>query len=148
MTEEELKKCREAFEGFARDEEMLPAALHDAAAKWQLDSAWITWQAAWKHVNSPIDELIIQWAKDRNLIEGATKQSQTVKLMEEMGELAEGVAKSKQDLVKDSLGDMYVVMTILAEMHGVTMKECIALAYDEIKNRKGKMIDGVFVKEE
>lgn len=106
-----------------------------------------TVERAWKHVNSHLDELIIQWAKDRNLIEGATKQSQTVKLMEEMGELAEGIAKSKQDLVKDSLGDMYVVMTILAEMHGVTMKECIALAYDEIKDRKGKMVDGVFVKE-
>lgn len=88
------------------------------------------------------------WAKDRNLIDGSDAKSQTVKLMEEVGELASGVAKNKIDVVADSIGDCVVVLTILAEQHGLTIEDCIADAYQEIKDRKGRMISGVFVKEE
>jgi hypothetical protein len=47
----------------------------------------------------------------------------------------------------DGIGDAVVVLTILAAQHGVTIEECIDAAWDEIKDRKGRMIDGVFVKE-
>lgn len=96
----------------------------------------------------PIFDLIRQWAEDRNLIEGATRQAQMLKLFEEGGELAGAIARGKEDVVKDSIGDMMVVLTILAAQSGVTIEECIGAAYDEIKDRKGKMINGVFVKEE
>jgi NTP pyrophosphatase (non-canonical NTP hydrolase) len=92
-------------------------------------------------------DLIRQWAADRNLIEGATPQAQFVKLMEETGELASGIAKSRIDEIKDGIGDSVVVLTILAAQYGVTIEECVALAYDEIKDRKGRMINGCFVKE-
>tara|TARA_R110002020_G_scaffold90534_16_gene220479 strand:+ start:101 stop:409 length:309 start_codon:yes stop_codon:yes gene_type:complete len=97
------------------------------------------------------DELtkkIEQWANDRNIIEGATTHSQFLKLMEETGELAAGIARNNEDLIKDSFGDVYVVLTILAAQCGVNFNECIGLAYDEIKDRKGKMINGCFIKEE
>lgn len=90
---------------------------------------------------------IRQWAADRNLIEGATPQGQFVKLMEEAGELAAGIAKSRQEAVVDGIGDMVVVLTILAAQHGVTIEDCIATAYNEIKDRKGRMVGGIFVKE-
>lgn len=92
-------------------------------------------------------DLIRQWATDRNIIEGATPQAQFVKLIEEAGELAAGLAKSRREVVIDSIGDMAVVLTILAAQSGVTIEECIAAAYEEIKDRKGRMIDGTFVKE-
>lgn len=57
------------------------------------------------------------------------------------------MAKGKPELIKDALGDMYVVMTILAMQMNIDINECIDIAYNEIKDRKGKMIDGVFVKE-
>ena len=89
---------------------------------------------------------IKQWAKDRSL-HTAESNKQMLKLVEELGELAEGMAKGKEDEVKDALGDMYVVMTILAMQRGHDIEECIELAYNEIKERRGKMINGIFVKE-
>lgn len=90
---------------------------------------------------------ICDWAKERNLVEGSTPQAQMVKLMEEIGELASGIAKKNNDVVKDSIGDAIVVLIIIAAQHNLNTDDCIQAAYDEIKDRKGKMIDGVFVKE-
>ena len=91
--------------------------------------------------------LIRQWATDRNLIEGATSQAQTVKLFEEGGEVAHAVARGDRDALKDGIGDMIVVLTILAAQNGLTVEECVAAAYDEIKDRKGRMVDGIFVRD-
>lgn len=88
------------------------------------------------------------WAEARNLIRGSDVKSQFVKLMEEAGELAQAIAKQKDDEFADALGDMFVVMTILADQKGLQIEECIAGAWNEIKDRKGRMVDGVFVKEE
>lgn len=92
-------------------------------------------------------EKIRQWAEDRNIIDGATPQAQFVKLIEEIGELAQGMAKSRIEAIKDGIGDAVVVLTILAAQHGLTIEECAAAAYNEIKDRKGRMVNGVFVKE-
>lgn len=95
-----------------------------------------------------LDELISlvsQWHHDRNLIEGSTDKDQVLKLMQELGELSDSVCKDND--VKDDLGDMLVVMINIAERQGVTLEQCLATAYDDIKHRKGKMIDGIFVKE-
>ncbi|ODN39091.1 MazG-like family protein [Pasteurella multocida] len=172
-------------------------------------------------MNKEIKELIEkieQWAEDRNLIEGSTPQKQMLKLMEEFGELCGGISKGKPDLIKDSIGDCFVVSVILCKQLNIIenvdfdvdiiinefidekynytntteqlldainslgalsvpinygwkikkeymdlffinlvlialfneldFKVCIQHAYDQIKDRKGKMIDGVFVKEE
>lgn len=89
---------------------------------------------------------IEQWAIDRNL-HTADPMKQAVKLGEEFGELCKGLAKDKPAETKDAIGDMFVVLTILSMQLGTSLEECAALAYDEIKDRKGKMINGVFVKE-
>ncbi|OOF48917.1 hypothetical protein BKK52_04950 [Rodentibacter trehalosifermentans] len=165
---------------------------------------------------------IEQWAEDRNLINGSTPQKQMLKLMEEFGELCGGILKNKPEVIKDSIGDCFVVLVILNKQMKVIysfdwevacnneswggnpensliflakhiselnfdpepknynslerfneclgdfvdsfksavstltyitfcfdldFKDCIQHAYDQIKDRKGKMIDGVFVKE-
>lgn len=90
---------------------------------------------------------IRRWAHDRNIIDGATSQAQFVKLIEEVGELAEGIAKGRHDAVYDGIGDAVVVLTILAAQYGVEIEHCIELAWNEIKDRKGKMVNGTFVKE-
>lgn len=92
-------------------------------------------------------ERIRQWAHDRNLLIGSDPKSQFVKLMEEAGELAAAIARGDQNEFEDALGDMFVVMTILAAQTGADIEECIAAAWNEIKDRKGQMIEGVFVKE-
>jgi len=90
--------------------------------------------------------LIEEWARERGL-DTADPTKQMLKLAEEFGELAEGLAKDKPEQVEDSIGDMYVVMTILALQLGLDIEDCVQKAYNEIKERKGKMINGVFVKE-
>lgn len=89
-----------------------------------------------------------QWANDRNLIHGTTSEKQFIKLVEEIGELAETIAKNKQDEFKLELGDMLVVLTILAAQNATDLSECYELAWGKIKDRKGKMVDGFYVKEE
>ena len=90
---------------------------------------------------------IKQWASDRNLILGSTPHAQMVKLVEEMGELASGIAKNKTDDVEDAIGDCVVVLTIIAAQYGMHIEDCIASAYEQIKDRKGRMVDGIFIKE-
>lgn len=92
-------------------------------------------------------EDIRRWARDRNIILGATPQSQFVKLIEEVGELASGIAKGRHAVIVDGIGDSVVVLTILAAQCGVTIEHCIEAAWNEIKDRKGEMRNGTFVKE-
>ena len=87
------------------------------------------------------------WAHQRNLVSGSTTDKQFMKLIEEVGELAAGLARKDDVKIMDGIGDAVVVLTILAEQLGFSIEACIERAYDEIKGRKGRMVDGGFVKE-
>lgn len=89
---------------------------------------------------------IKEWAIDRKL-DCADPGKQILKLGEEFGELCQGYVKNKPKQVIDSIGDMYVVLTILTMQLNVDIELCIQSAYDEIVDRKGRMINGVYVKE-
>lgn len=93
-----------------------------------------------------VTDLIQQWAHEREL-DKAQPEKQMLKLVEEVGELAQGLAKGNQDQVIDSIGDVYVVLTILSLQMDLDVRDCINQAYKEIADRKGKMVNGVFVKE-
>ena len=92
-------------------------------------------------------ERIREWAAARNLIEGSTTQAQFVKLAEEMGELAAAIARNQDDEFSDAIGDCFVVLTILAAQRGMEIESCIADAWLQIKDRRGKLVDGVWIKE-
>jgi NTP pyrophosphatase (non-canonical NTP hydrolase) len=92
-----------------------------------------------------LTNLIVQWHHDRNLIDGSSDKDQVLKLIQELGELSDSVCKGKD--VKDDLGDMMVVMLNIMERQGVSMEECLSTAYNDIKDRKGRMVDGIFIKE-
>ena len=95
-----------------------------------------------------LTELIKKWAIERNLHE-ADYNKQFLKLSEEVGELAQALAKNKSlDNLKEEIGGIYVVLTILSMQLGLDIRECIKYEYQKIVNRNGKMINGVFVKEE
>tara|TARA_B100001939_G_scaffold334776_1_gene336131 strand:+ start:186 stop:1001 length:816 start_codon:yes stop_codon:yes gene_type:complete len=91
---------------------------------------------------------IRKWAKERGLYEKGDSKTQFIKLQEEVGELAKALLKDNNMEVKDAIGDIVVVLTNLAYMEFLTIEECITHAYNEIANRKGKMINGTFVKDE
>jgi NTP pyrophosphatase (non-canonical NTP hydrolase) len=67
--------------------------------------------------------------------------------MEEAGELAQSLLKQDKPEIQDAIGDMIVVLTNLAHLEGFTVEDCIDAAYTQIAARKGKMINGTFVKE-
>lgn len=92
-------------------------------------------------------ELVKGWAHDRNLINGSDPKSQLLKTMSELGELADGINKNRIHEIVDGLGDVMVTLIIVAAQYDLDLSECLNAAYLEIKDRKGKMIDGVFVKE-
>lgn len=146
---------------------------------------------------------IEQWANDRNLIDGCTPLDQSMKLFSEFGELADAVGKNDLEGIKDGIGDVFVVLTIicrqqgdnvsqgiriapnlpmtrnvkevmletleqtsdwlktechrclgeilgnlmwLAKHYNLTLQECVEHSYNEIKDRKGVMYNGQFVK--
>jgi NTP pyrophosphatase (non-canonical NTP hydrolase) len=88
---------------------------------------------------------IAQWHHDRNLIDGSTDKDQYMKLIQEAGELSDNICKGRD--ISDDIGDMIVVLINIATRNNLTITECLDAAYNDIKDRKGKMIDGVFVKE-
>lgn len=149
---------------------------------------------------------IEQWGIDRELDKKATVEAQSIKTAEEMAELIIGISKDNIDVIKDSIGDVFVTLVIgnmidekldinkmlydtQVDMHaekksvlirnlgikimqiidkgyreGVVLwlikklkdvcraynlkfTDCIEIAYNEIKDRKGKTIDGQFIKE-
>ena len=95
-----------------------------------------------------IFELIRMWADERGLYDKGDPKTQYIKLMEETGEIGRAILKNDTAEIIDGIGDAVVVLTNLAELCGVPIEECIQEAYNVISKRKGKMINGTFVKDE
>ena len=139
-----------------------------------------------------LQTLVLNWAKDKDLLKLENAPKQRLKLLEEVGETAGAILKNNTDEIKDGIGDIFVVLVILAEqlseeilfnMNGVAkdddkyfvflfdniinskriyfsisylndictklnidLTECANLAWNEIKDRKGNTINGVFIK--
>ena len=89
---------------------------------------------------------IRKWARVRGIYDSGDQKTQYIKLQEEAGELAKAILNKDKAEVEDAIGDMVVVLTNLAELSELRIEDCIDSAYNEISNRKGKMINGTFVK--
>ena len=90
--------------------------------------------------------LFTQWANDRQIIQNGNILAQGLKLVSEIGELADNLAKGR--CTKDDIGDCMVVLNNLVHMQGYTLDECLAQAWNDIKDRKGHMNEhGVFIKQ-
>jgi len=92
-------------------------------------------------------DLIRTWAEERGLYNEGDPKTQTLKLMEEAGEICRAVLKNDEEGVIDGIGDCVVVLTNLAELSGNTIEKCIEHAYNEISQRTGKMVNGTFKKD-
>ena len=87
------------------------------------------------------------WAEDRGLYHKGDPKTQTLKLMEEAGEICRAVLKKDEEQIIDGIGDCVVVLTNLAHLAGTSIEKCIDAAYEEIKDRTGKMSNGTFKKD-
>lgn len=90
---------------------------------------------------------VVDWGRARKISSGTT---QTVKLLEEAGEVAHEISRGAKDMkaLADAIGDTMVVLTILADIYGLDARSCMEYAYGEIRDRKGKLVNGGFVKDE
>lgn len=88
-----------------------------------------------------------EWATARGLNNPSIKSRQALKVMEEVGETMAAMARGNKEALKDGIGDSIVTLIVLAMQCELSAHDCLASAYDEIKDRKGKMVDGVFIKE-
>jgi NTP pyrophosphatase (non-canonical NTP hydrolase) len=94
-----------------------------------------------------MEKLILDWAKEKGILDSGTPNGQLSKLQEEFFELSDAILEKNVDEIIDGIGDMTVVLIILADMFGLSHTECLAYAYNQIKDRKGKMENGTFVKD-
>ena len=90
---------------------------------------------------------VLEWAEPKGLLNPQIAPQQFMKLVEEVGELSNAILNRNEVEMIDALGDIQVVLIILAEQLGFDLDTCLECAYDEIKNRKGKTINGSFIKE-
>jgi len=99
-----------------------------------------------------LQKKVIEWAKDRNILENSNAIKQISKTQEELDETLDALKRLEQGEesileVADGIGDMLVTIILLGKIVGLDSVDCLADAYDEIKDRKGKMVNGLFVKE-
>ena len=88
---------------------------------------------------------VVSWHLARNLIHGSTDKDQVLKLIQEVGELSDSICKEQSPI--DDIGDIMVVLINIALRNNLSLTDCLNHAYNDIKDRKGRMIDGIFVKE-
>ena len=91
-------------------------------------------------------EFVELWARERGLLHQSNSNKQMLKVMEEVGETASALAKDDRDGLIDGIGDVMVTLIILAAQNSLSIKWCLASAYEEIKDRTGETKNGVFIK--
>ena len=88
-------------------------------------------------------QAVEEWSKNKGL-DKADSKAQFTKVVEEVGEVASALARGNKELLEDGIGDVIVTLIILSQQNGMNLNT----AYNEIKGRTGKMINGTFVKSE
>ena len=97
-----------------------------------------------------LDELVTNvtaWAQEKGLLEKQNAPKQMLKIMEEVGETASAILKNDHAKIIDGIGDSLVTLIVLSKQLGLEPLHCLEVAWNEIKDRKGKMVDGIFIKE-
>ena len=94
-----------------------------------------------------IEIKIIQWSEARKIIPNSSPETQLLKAMSELGELADATIKKDQEGIVDAVGDVMVCLINYCALQDLNLVDCMEVAYDQIKNRKGTLLpNGLFVK--
>lgn len=97
---------------------------------------------------SEIELKVLRWAEARRIIPHATPASQLLKAVSEIGELCDAEGKIDRSAIEDAVGDVLVCLINYCALRDIDMTNCLASAYEQIKDRRGTLMpDGTFVKE-
>jgi len=90
---------------------------------------------------------IVRWAEARKIVPNSTPETQLLKAVSEIGELSDATIKENREDIVDAVGDTMVCLIIYCALQNLNLVDCMEVAYDAIKNRKGTLREnGVFVK--
>ncbi len=89
---------------------------------------------------------VISWAEEKGILSKGTPMAQALKTLEETTELCNAINVNDKNEIKDAIGDIMVTILIQAEMQNMSLEDCLESAYNVISKRKGKMVDGQFIK--
>lgn len=95
-----------------------------------------------------LEQLVTTWAHERSIFVESSPAKQAFKTQEELWELYEAILLNRPYDLRDAIGDILVTLIIQAAMRGFTLRECLQSAWNDIKDRKGQVVDGLFMKEE
>lgn len=103
-----------------------------------------------------LKELVLEWAEDKDLLHSENADKQFMKFIEEVFEFKSEMddnqrfAPSSVDIknMKLEMGDIFVTLIVLCNQLGIDCVECLEMAYEKISKRKGKTVNGLFIKEE
>mgnify|MGYP003346849279 CR=1 FL=1 len=93
-----------------------------------------------------LDCHVLEWARERGILAKSDPKTQCLKMVSEVGELADAVAVGDMMKTIDGIGDVLVTLIILSELLKLDATECLETAYTEIAKREGTMVNGIFVK--
>ncbi|HLR58895.1 MAG TPA: MazG-like family protein [Pseudogracilibacillus sp.] len=88
-----------------------------------------------------------RWSQDRELHK-SNSDKQLLKAQEEFGEVIQSYLKDQPEELKLELGDVLITLIIFAQQQDIDLNECLELAYNKISNRKGELVNGVYIKQE
>jgi len=92
---------------------------------------------------------IVRWAEARKIIPNSDPQTQLLKAVSELGELADATIKKQPEKIADGVGDVMVCLIVYCALQDINLVDCMDCAYGEIKDRKGTLLaNGVFLKDE
>ncbi len=95
-----------------------------------------------------LEHAVEEWAKEKGILDKPSPIKQGLKTQEELNELLNAIVDNNFPEIVDAIGDIMVTLIIQAKIQGITIEECLESAYKVISKRTGKMINGLFVKDE
>lgn len=108
-----------------------------------------------KHLTPPeydlyfeeLESLVLNWGKTRGLLQTTDGKRQLLKCVSELGELCDADLKDDKEGIIDGIGDVLVTLVLYSHIKGLNLTECLESAYNEIKHRTGKTVNGTFIKD-
>lgn len=97
--------------------------------------------------NTEITELIKKWVIENKLDKEEEKEL-LIFLLAPLCKLLNNTYSKTKEEIGGAIGGVFVALTTLSLKYGVEINDCIKSAYEEIKDQKGKLVNGLFVKEE
>ena len=104
-------------------------------------------------ITESLENKVVDWGYSKGILTDAAPDTfrhtkQLVKTEEEVKELADAITSNNKEEAIDAIGDILVTLIMQTRLWNTNLYECLDQAYEVISKRTGRMVDGIFVKDE